>query len=135
MSEQWVVNSDHTKKMFLEHAERLYDEHKYITFSYKTGKQRSHKQNAALHVYLKMLADALNDAGFDMRKALKPSVDIAWNVDMAKEYLWRPIQKVVTGHKSSTKPVRSEYTEIYETLNRYTAEKFEISIPWPVKGD
>lgn len=135
MSDQWTVNSEHTKEMFLKHVEKIYDENKHVTFSYKLGKQRSAKQNSAMHVYLKMLSEALNNAGLDMRRVLKPSVDIPWTQQSAKDYLWRPIQKVMTGHKSSSKPKRGEYIEIYETLNRHTAEKFEISIPWPVKSD
>ena len=119
--------------MFLKHAERLYDENKHVTFTYKLGRQRSSKQNSALHVYLGLLATALNDAGLDMRKVLKPSVDIPWTQKSAKEYLWKPIQKAMTGHRSSTKPERSEYTEIYEALNRHTATKFGISLPWPTK--
>ena len=124
-----------TKEVFLNHIEQIYDEHKYVTFTYKTGKQRSPKQNSALHVYLDKLSKALNDAGLDMRKVLKPSVEMPWSGETAKEYLWRPIQQAMTGKKSSTKPSRSEYTEVYEVLNRHTATKFGISIPWPNKDD
>jgi len=135
MSEQWVVDSDHTKKMFLLHCEKMYEEHKHLTFTVKTGKQRTNQQNKALHKYLQMLADRLNDAGLDMKKTLKPEIDIPWNVELAKQYLWKPIQKAMIGKESTTKADRSEYTIVYETLNRHTAGRFGISLPWPSKDE
>ena len=133
MSEEWLVNSDHTKEMFLKHVEKMYNEHKYITFTYKTGKQRTKKQNSALHVYFKLLADKFNDAGLDMKKVLKPEIDIPWTEKTIKEFLWRPVQKAILDKSSTTKPDRKEYTEVYEVLNRHTAEKFGISLPFPSK--
>ena len=133
MSQKWIVNSDHTKEMFLKHAAKLYDEHKHVEFSFKTGKQRTNLQNAALHKYLTMLATELNNAGLDMKKTLRPEIDIPWTCELAKTYLWKPIQKAVIDKDSTTKADRSEYTKVYEVLNRHTAEKFGISCVWPSK--
>lgn len=133
--QKWVVNSEHTKEMFIRHIEKLYEEHKHVTFSFTTGKQRTQTQNAALHLYLRMLSEALNDAGMDMKATLNEGVDIPWNEAQAKEYLWKPIQKAITGKNSTKDPKRTEYVEIYETLNRLTAEKFGISVPWPCKDE
>ena len=135
MSEKWTVNSDHTRDVFLEHVAKLYDEHKHVTFTYSTGKQRTSAQNAALHKYLEAVSQRLNDAGLDQRKVIKPGIEIPWGVQAAKEYLWRPIQKAMTGKDSTTKPHRDEYVKIYEVLNRHLAHKFGISEPWPCKDD
>ena len=78
-------------------------------------------------------ADALNDAGYDMKRTIKQDVDIPWSQSSAKEFLWRPIQKIVTGLDSTTKPEASQYSAIYEVLNRHIAQKFGVSIPWPEK--
>lgn len=121
--------------MFLKHVEKLYDEHKYVTFQFSTGKQRTRQQNRALHLYLRQLSAALNEGGLDMRKVLKHSVAIPWNEALAKEFLWCPIQKALTGKTSTTQPDRKDYTIIYETLNRLTAEKFSISLPFPNSED
>ena len=132
---EWIVNSDYSKQVFLDHMSKMYDEHKFLRVSIKTGKQRSSQQNKALHVYLKLLSDALNDAGFDMQATLKEGTSIPWNEHMAKEMLWKPVQEVVTGHKSTTKPEREQYTEIYEIINRKIAEKCGFSIAWPCRED
>ena len=48
-------------------------------------KQRTAKQNRALHLYFTHLADELNSAGLDMRKTLKPGVEIPWDGKSIKE--------------------------------------------------
>lgn len=126
-----IVNSEQSKAEFVEKMSQLYDKHKFLRITVKTGKQRTNKQNAALHKYLSMLSDELNAAGYDMKRTLKHEVDIPWNSDLAKDYLWRPIQKAVTGHDSTTKPERKQYSEIYEVLTRHLGSKTGVYVPWP----
>lgn len=135
MSDEIIVNSAHTKELFLLQMEKLYDEHKYLRLTVKTGKQRTNKQNRSLHLYLGMLSEQLNNAGYDMKKTLKPSVEIPWSTELAKEYLWRPIQKAMTKQTSTTKPKTSEYPKIYEVLSRHMAQKFGVSVAWPSSED
>jgi len=94
-------------------------------------KPRTTTQNAALHKYFDQLAEALNDAGYDMRKTLKQSIDIPWTKDSVKNFLWKPIQESMTGEKSTTKLSTVDPSIVYETLNRHTAEKLGVSVPFP----
>jgi len=98
----------------------------------KTGKQRTLTQNAALHLFCTQLSEALNDAGFDFRTFIKEGYPVPFNENLVKEYLWRPIQKAITGKESTTKPERHEYGLIYDALNVKLAEH-GIYIPWPCK--
>lgn len=131
--EFWIVNSDSSLENYLDDIRKQYNHHKYLMCQIKTGQQRSELQNNALHKYCEMVAEALNDAGLDMRQVIREDVDIPWSKNTVKEHLWRPIQLVMTKHKSTTKPKRGEYTEIYETLSRHLASKFGIDVPWPSK--
>jgi hypothetical protein len=133
MAEKFIVNSEVSRAEFLAMASKLYDEHKHVTFSYSLGRSRTLTQNRALHKYCQMLADALNESGLDQRNVLKPEVDIPWTQNAVKENLWRPIQVAVTGLDSTTKPETSQYSAIYEVLNRHLAMKLGISVPWPCK--
>ena len=92
---------------------------------------RTTKQNSALHLFLRKLADALNDAGLDMKAVLKPEVEIPWSGDTAKENLWKPVQMAMLG-KESTKDLDTvEVSQVYDTLNRHIASKFGVSVPFP----
>lgn len=97
----------------------------------KAKKQRTLTQNNSLHKYLELLADALNDAGLDMKRVLKQEVDIPWTKESAKEFLWRPVQKVMINELSTADAETSEYSVIYNALSRHISEKFGIYIPWP----
>ncbi len=93
--------------------------------------KRTDAQNRALHKWLELVSEALNDAGLDVRHTLREEIEIPWNKDLAKEHLWRPVQKAVLGKESTTEPERSEYTQVYDVLNRHLGEKLGIHVPWP----
>lgn len=96
----------------------------------ETG-QRTTKQNSALHVYFSLLADALNDAGLDMRKTLREEVEIPWSPENIKDHIWRPVQKSYTGTTSTTELNRAQVSEVYEIIARHMSEKHGIFVPFP----
>jgi hypothetical protein len=97
----------------------------------KEEKQRTIKQNNSLHLMFSQLADELNFAGLDMRKTLKPDIDIPWSGETIKEYLWRPIMKAQINKDSTTELTTKEIDEIFDTINRHLGEKFGLTISFP----
>ncbi len=95
--------------------------------------KRTPPQNASLHVYCTLLAKALNEAGYDVGTTIQVPVD--FTKDTVKEYMVRPIMTALHPDKDSTTQLDTvEIQNVYEHLNRLTAEKFGISIPWPDKN-
>jgi hypothetical protein len=92
---------------------------------------RTNRQNKALHVLFRLLADELNNNGLDMRKTLKPGVEIPWSGPSVKEFLWRPIQQEKKKKKSTTELTTKEIDEVFDTINRHIGERFGIHIPFP----
>lgn len=94
---------------------------------------RTPSQNNALHLGLTMIAKTLNDAGLDMRKVLKPEIEIPWTTASAKDHLWRPIQIAMTGKESTTQLNKvSDITEIWDVIMRFLGEKHGVEyIPFP----
>ena len=78
-----------------------------------------------------MLADELNDSGLDMKKVLKPGVDIPWTKESIKEYIWRPIQEAQLNKKSTKDLTTKEIDEVFDTINRHLGEKFGVFVPFP----
>jgi len=93
--------------------------------------KRTIQQNKALHLWFTMLSQELNDAGLDMRKTLKPEVDISWTSQSIKEYLWRPVQLSQLQKQSTTDLSSDEVDKVWETLNRHLGEKFGLHVPFP----
>lgn len=130
-----IINSKQSLEAYIRHLRTQFDSHKYIRATLKTGKQRTLTQNKALHVYCGLLADTLNEAGYDFRKTIREGIDVPWSPELVKYYMWGPVQKAITGFDSSTKPETHQYGEIYEVLNRHTSQKLGVFVPWPCKDN
>ena len=129
-----IVNSDKALNQHIAELKEAFNKHKYLRIDVKTGKQRSSSQNAALHVYCKLVADALNDAGLDFEQVFKHGYKVPWSDRIIKDHLWRPVQKAMFEHESTTKPLTTQYPKIYEYINGRLAE-FGVHVPWPTKRE
>lgn len=96
-------------------------------------RQRTKTQNNCIHEYCQSLADALNDAGLDMRAVMKPEAEIPWTMNSAKDHLWRSIQKAMFEKESTRDLTTVECSEVYKVLDRHIAQKFGVSVPWPTR--
>lgn len=92
-------------------------------------KKRTEAQNNAMHLWFTQLADALNLAGWDMKKVIR--VDIPWSPYSIKENLWRPLQNAMFGKDSTTQLTTDEVTKIYEVINREIGNRTGVTIPFP----
>ena len=97
----------------------------------KTDKKRTDKQNKALWKLFELMAESLNDSGYDMRKTLKPEIDIPWNKNTICEYIWKPIMKAQKLKNSTTELTTKDINDIYEVVNRFLGEKLGIHVPFP----
>lgn len=96
-------------------------------------KQRTSQQNRALHLFFTKLADALNDAGLDQRKVLKPSYSIPWTPEAIKLHIWHPIQMVMYGTPSTTFLHKvNQIDHIHAVIMRELGQKYGVEfIPFP----
>ena len=98
-----------------------------ITFDLP-GNKMTAKQRSSLHIYLRQVVQALNDAGLDQRKTLKPGVEIPWNETSCKDLLWRPLQKAMTDKQSTTELGTVDPSEIHKVLDRHLADRLQVLI-------
>lgn len=129
----WAIDSAAKLEAYIEHVRAAYKDKGFIMAKVETEDARTNQQNNALHLYCSRLAKALNDAGLDKLKVLKPGAEIPWSGAAVKEDLWRPVQLAITGKKSTTEAKKAQYPEIYDALNSHLATKFGVSVEWPTK--
>ena len=95
-----------TKKFHLDEAiqelTETFEKTGYVEMECTTARTRTARQNRALHVFLRLLSEALNDAGLDQRKVLKPNFPIPWTTHSTKENLFKPIMKAMFEIVSTT---------------------------------
>jgi hypothetical protein len=142
-----AINNLATLRQALQWINEQFDEHGYLEIEIKrTPKTRTMTQNRALHVFCSLLAEALNSAGkervknneppLDMRHVLKQDVEIPWSMQTVKDFLWRPIQKSITGKDSTTEITTVEPSDIHAVLARHLGEKLQFECPpWPTRDD
>ena len=132
----WTIKNEEAKNQFIARVEELFEKHGHIEIQYSTEKPRTIAQNNALHLWLGQVAGLLNEKGLDMKKVLKPEVDIPWTLQSAKDHLWRPIQRLMTGEESTKDAKRAEYIEIHETICRHLAQTKGVELPkWTSRND
>lgn len=97
----------------------------------KIDKPRTLRQNRALWKYCENLSQDLSGAGLDMRKVLKPEIEIPWTKESVCDFLIRPIMKAMYQKTSTTELSTKELTKVINVLDRHLNEKFNITTDFP----
>lgn len=99
----------------------------------KVPVQRSKLQNRAIHAYLTMVANELQNQGQTMQDVVKviTKVEITPTKENVKEIIWREIQKALYGKVSTTELTTDQVSKIYEVMSMFLAREFEIDLPFP----
>src|SRR5258708_3632362 len=89
---------------------------------------RTPKQNDALQVYCRGLAEMLNEAGISY-KVFFENLEVDFTEEMIRN-LFRKYGKEKYGKPKTSTFSREEIQIIYEEINRHTS-KLGIHLPWP----
>ena len=94
--------------------------------------QRTLKQNDALHLHFRQIADRLADQGITVPMFLealeKKGIDVPMSETFIKAF-WKVLQKAQLGKKSTTEHNRIDINDIEDTLNLFTSENFGVALP------
>jgi hypothetical protein len=97
---------------------------------------RTLPQNNALYKFFELLAAALNDKHLYIQMDfLGKHIEVEWSKDEVKKRIWKPVMQAKTGKTSTTKLERAEVGAIYDTLNLFFIEKYDLFCPFPEDKD
>ncbi len=97
------------------------------------GKKRTDRQRKAMYLYFKLLSEAFNGAGIDMRALIEDDIDIPFTPETVKSHLWVPVQKAYLEKTSTTELKTKDIPMIYDILNKHIGERTGIHVPFPNK--
>ena len=97
----------------------------------KFSQSRSISQNKALYLWFRLEAEALNDAGFDMKKTIRKDIDIPWSPESVKLYLWKPIMEAMFQKSSTAKLESSEINKIFDVITREIGGRTGVYVEFP----
>lgn len=128
-----IINSRESLELAIQQLRDEWESNKWLMMQTTNEKQRSQLQNNSLHLWLTLVASALNEQGLDVRQVLAKSKrqDIPWTMAACKEHLWKPVQLAYNGKNSTTKASTTDYSVISDILNRTFGEQFGVYVPWP----
>lgn len=89
--------------------------------------KRTNAQNRAIYVNFELIAEALNDAGYDVATVLqKKPMPVPWTPQSVKEQLWKPAQKAYLNKDSTADLERKEVDEVDQIVKRFLAQEFGV---------
>ncbi len=90
-------------------------------------------QRGATHVWFRLMSEALNDGGFDMKRTLKEEIEIPWDSEGRnfKEHMYKPIAEAMFGVGSSEDLEPGDVGKVVEVMSRHLAQKIGINVPFP----
>jgi hypothetical protein len=129
------ISTEEGLRHFLEmRSHQLLKSGKCVVCFQEPENHRTAAQSNSLWLWAEMVAICLNEAGLDMRTVIREDVDIPWTKHGVVDQLWRPVQKAMTGHTSTKKPKKGEYSDIYDTIVRHLGDRFGVTLPdWPTR--
>ena len=95
---------------------------------------RTTLQNAAIHVYLKLLSSAMCEQGIDTLKLMEDTShksSLYPTKELLKEIMWRRIMKAMFDVDSTKKLSTIQVNKVYERIAQFVAENYGISIEFP----
>ena len=132
MSQGWIVkpNDDFAREKLNEFLDKHSAAGRTVTLTVKP-EGRTSKQQAAIEVFCRELAGALNDAGIDQRVLLDgmKKSEIPNTQASIKENVYKVILKALQGKDSTTKMNTVEPNQVYESIHRAFSDR-----GWPCPG-
>ena len=61
----------------------------------------------------------------------KHGIEIPFNWEIVKDYMWKPVLKANTGKESTEEQNTVDVQETYQDLDRFISETYGIHIEWP----
>lgn len=90
-------------------------------------------QRGATHIWFRLMSEALNDGGFDMKRTLKAEIEIPWDSEGRnfKEHMYKPVAETMFGVGSSEDLEPGQVSQVVEVMNRHLSEKTGVHVPFP----
>ena len=129
-SHRWIVDSKDKANFFIKFVLDQFQEGKTILYYIKDS-TRSDRQNNAMHLWFRQIAEELNDAGCWVRHPFSDKLEIPFTEVLVKEMLYKPIIKAMHGKKSTAKLTPAQLSEAAEVLIRWLSENKQIYVPFP----
>ena len=129
-SHRWLVDTKDKMNFFIAFVTTQFDDGKKILYAIKET-TRSDRQNNAMHLWFRQIANELNDAVYWVRHPFSDAFEIPFTEVLVKETLYKPIIKSMYDKGSTGRLTTQELSEAAEVLIRWLSEHKQVYVPFP----
>ena len=126
---RWIVDRKEKLQFFMDFVTDQFNSGKHYLYYIKPA-GRTEKQNNAMHLWFRQMAEQLNDAGFSATHPFNDQIEIPFTEGLVKE-MFKPIIKAMYDKKSTRGLSGREVSEAAEVLVRWLSEHKGIYVPFP----
>lgn len=128
--ERWLVGNKQQAEFFMRYVMKEAEEgrEKYYTI---VNANRTNKQNNTLQLLFRRMAEALNDAGFEIPHPFKPDLEIPYTESSIRELIYKPIIKAMFDADSSTTLTTTQFSEAMTTMVDAVCRNTGVNVPIP----
>ena len=127
---RWIVDRKEKLQFFMDFVTDQFNSGKHYLYYIKPV-GRTEKQNNAMHLWFRQMAEQLNDAGFSATHPFNDQIESPFTEGLVKEMLFKPIIKAMYDKKSTRGLSGREVSEAAEVLVRWLSEHKGIYVPFP----
>jgi len=129
-SHRWLVDTKDKMNFFIAFIATQFDDGNKILYTIKDT-TRSDRQNNAMHLWFRQIAQELNAAGYWVRHPFSDKLEIPFTEILVKETLYKPIIKAMYDKNSTGRLTPQELSNAAEVLVRWLSENKKVYVPFP----
>lgn len=130
MGHRWIVDSKEKADFFIAFIKDQFKSGEVIAYGIKPF-GRTERQNNAMHLWFRQMAEQLNDAGYSATHPFNDEIEVPFTEVLVKEMLYKPIIQAMFDKKSTATLSGSQVSQAAEVLVRWLSEKKGIYTPFP----
>jgi hypothetical protein len=130
MGHRWIVDGRDKADFFIKFINDQFQSGEILCYGIKKY-GRTERQNNAMHLWFRQMADQLNDAGYSAKHPFNDEIEVPFTEVLVKEMLYKPIIKAMYDKKSTATLTGGQVSEAAEVLVRWLSEKKGIDVPFP----
>ena len=130
MSEMWIVKNEEQANLFCAFVKTQLKADREMIYELRKG-TRTAKQNRAMHLCMRRLAEELNNAGWGIPHPLNPKLEIPYTPESVKELMVRPVILAMYGKESTAELSTTELTQAFDGLLNRIAEATGVAVDFP----
>ena len=130
VADSYDITTDQGWRMLCLERQRAIQENRTLSVEIAKPRHITDKQVSSLNLWCRQVAEALSDAGLDMKSVIR--CEIPPTEYMVKENIYKPLLAQMTGKNSTMEQTTTEPSAVAAVIIRELSDRLGVTLPpWP----